>query len=323
MNIQMDNILLGIDIGGTTVKIGMVNHEGEIVHKWEIPTTIGNQSHLLVHHIWQSILDQIDSLLMKTTQLRGIGIGAPGFIDHQSGIVHEAVNIGWKNYHLADEFKNVSGLPVFVENDANVAALGENWKGGGKHAKHLIAVTLGTGVGGGIITDGSILSGETGTAGEIGHIIIDRNGYDCNCGRRGCLETISSATGMINQAMDSMKTNPKSKLANLYKDQGNMTTKDIFTLADTGDPLSQKIIDHTADVLGLALANTAIITNPSIILIGGGVSKAGDQFIGLIDTYFKKYALKRVSKYCEVKAAELGNDAGMIGAAYLVKKNSD
>jgi len=319
----MDNILLGIDIGGTTVKIGMVNDDGEIIHKWEIPTTIGDQSHLLVHHIWKSILEQVDSLSLKTTQLCGMGIGAPGFINNKTGIVHEAVNIGWKNYHLADEFKEISGLPVFVENDANVAALGENWKGGGNHAKHLIAVTLGTGVGGGIITDGAVLTGESGTAGEIGHLTIDPDGYDCNCGRRGCLETITSATGIVNQAMDVIATNPESKLAIFYKDQGGLTAKDVFSFAHTGDPLSQEIIDHTADVLGRALANTAIITNPSIILIGGGVSKAGDQFIGLIDTYFKNYALKRISENCEVKIAELGNDAGMIGAAYLVKQNSD
>src|SRR5690625_4727224 len=323
MNIQMDNILLGIDIGGTTVKIGMVDHEGEIIHKWEIPTTIGSQSHLLVHHIWQSVLDYADSFSLKTTQLKGIGIGAPGFIDNKTGIVHEAVNIGWKNYHLADEFKKISGLPIFVENDANVAALGENWIGGGNHAKHLIAVTLGTGVGGGIIIDGSIVTGESGTAGEIGHLTIDRHGYDCNCGRKGCLETITSATGIVNQAMDLIASNPKSKLANFYMEQGSITAKDVFTLADTGDSLSQVIIDYTADVLGRALANTAIITNPSIILIGGGVSKAGDPFILLIETYFKKYALKRISENCVIKRAELGNDAGMIGAAYLVKQNSD
>lgn len=318
----MTKFILGIDIGGTTIKIGIINEDGSIHSKWEIPTNTENQGASIATDAWSSIVEKLDALKIDKTSLQGIGIGAPGFIDDETGLVYKAVNIGWENFDLANQFRALADLPVYVGNDANVAALGENWVGAGNQANNLIAVTLGTGVGGGIIANGEMMSGENGTAGEIGHITIDPEGYDCNCGRKGCLETITSATGMVRQGMTIIEKNPESKLAMHYQKYGELTTKDIFDLANNGDQLSKEIINHTADVLGFAISNIAMVVNPSKILIGGGVSQAGENFIGQIERQFKKYALPRISEICEFKIAELGNDAGMIGAAYLVKEKS-
>ncbi|GAB3051133.1 ROK family glucokinase [Virgibacillus ainsalahensis] len=316
----MSEVMMGIDIGGTTVKIGMINDNGKILKKWEIPTNKSNKGLTIIDDIWESIVDQLEELNVDKSSVLGLGVGAPGFIDGETGHVYEAVNIGWENFDLAELLKKKSGLPVFVENDANIAVLGENWKGAGDQAKNLIAITLGTGVGGGIIANGQILNGENGMAGEIGHITVEADGNLCNCGRRGCLETIVSATGIVRQAMNKIDQNPESMLAKHFQQTGDISSKDVFDLAKQGDTLSNTIIDHNSQTLGRIIANMGTVINPSKVLIGGGVSKAGDQLINGISKAFHRYALKRVSEICEIKAAQLGNDAGIIGGAFLVKQ---
>ncbi|WP_188454200.1 ROK family glucokinase [Virgibacillus oceani] len=316
----MEDIIVGVDIGGTTSKIGLINKRGAILHKWEVPTPKSENGISIIRDIWNSVQKKLKSL--SYNRILGVGAGAPGFIDGSTGLVYEAVNIGWKSFQLKEQFEAIADVPVFVENDANIAALGENWKGAGNQSENLIAITIGTGVGGGIIAKGNILNGVNGTAGELGHITVDPNGYHCNCGKKGCLETIASATGIVRQAMEQIKKDPSSKLAVFSKQNGTLTAKDVFVLADEGDPISQSIIEHTGDVLGFAIANLATVINPSKVLIGGGVSKAGDQLISVIETAFIKYALPRVSEVCELKVAQLGNDAGIIGAAYLVQQHT-
>ncbi|UJL44847.1 ROK family glucokinase [Virgibacillus sp. NKC19-16] len=316
----MNKIIIGVDIGGTTVKIGFINDSGEILNKWEIPTNKSNAGMSIIDDIWQSIRLQLTELNLDTDMILGIGVGAPGFIDGDNGFVYEAVNIGWENFELAKQLKDKSEVPVFVENDANIAVLGENWKGAGNQARNVIAITLGTGVGGGIIANGAILNGENGMAGEIGHTTIDPKGYLCNCGRKGCLETIASATGIARQAMDKVKNNPTSTLADHYRQTGTVSAKDVFDLAKNGDTDCKHIIHDTADTLGLFIANMGTTINPSKVLIGGGVSKAGDQLLREIKNAFHKYALPRVSNICEIKIAQLGNDAGIIGGAFFVKQ---
>ncbi|WP_067730415.1 ROK family glucokinase [Oceanobacillus damuensis] len=314
----MNELLIGIDIGGTTVKTGIIDIKGTIIKKWEIPTNTQNGGESIVDDIWNSIIEKIDLLRVNKASIIGIGVGAPGFIDSEAGYVYEAVNIGWKNLDLANMLKEKSGLPVFVENDANIAVLGENWTGAGNQADNLIAITLGTGVGGGIIANGSILSGENGMAGELGHIQVVENGYACNCGKYGCLETVTSATGIVRQAMEKISEYPDSVLGETFRKKQAITSKEIFELAKKGDNLSNSIIKRTADVLGKVIANMGVIINPSNVLIGGGVSSAGDQLISEIRIAFEHHALPRVSDACEIKAAQLGNDAGIIGGAYLV-----
>src|SRR5690625_1787438 len=312
--------MIGIDIGGTTVKIGLVNHNGEIRYKWEIPTNKDNLGETIIDDVWTSVTDTLAKQQNKSEMI-GIGVGAPGFVNPEAGIVYEAVNVGWRNFNLKDELERLSNLPVFIENDANLAALAENWKGSGDHSKDMMLITLGTGVGGGVIANGEILSGTNGTAGEIGHIIGDPNGYPCNCGRVGCLDTIASATGIVQQALDKIEENPESTLASHYKKHGKLEAKDIFQFVETGDRLSESVINRTTDILGRIIASAATVINPSRIIIGGGVSKARGPLLSKIKKNFRKYSLPRISDCCEVKLAQLGNDAGIIGASYLVKKN--
>ncbi|WP_249871098.1 ROK family glucokinase [Oceanobacillus saliphilus] len=314
----MNELLLGIDIGGTSVKIGMIKTNGTIIEKWQIPTDTSDGGTSIVEDIWSSIRKKLVLKNVNKASIIGIGVGAPGFIDSESGFVYEAVNIGWKDFDLANALKEKSCLPVFVENDANIAVLGENWIGAGNQADNLIAITLGTGVGGGIIANGSILNGENGMAGELGHLKVEENGYACNCGNNGCLETITSATGIVRQAMEKITAFPDSVLGETFRKKKSLTSKDVFELAKNGDSISNSIIKRTADVLGQVIANMGVMINPSRVLIGGGVSSAGDQLIEEIRKAFEIHALPRVVDACEIKAAQLGNDAGIIGGAFLV-----
>ncbi|HLR91664.1 MAG TPA: ROK family glucokinase [Atopostipes sp.] len=316
----MEEIIIGVDIGGTAIKIGFITRHGQMKQKWEIPTNKENHGESIVEDIWESITQTLSKIEDENTVI-GIGVGAPGFIEQERGFIYEAVNIGWKNFNLRDELHKLSGLPVFIDNDANLAALGENWQGSGNNSKDVILITLGTGVGGGIIANGEILNGVNGTAGEIGHIIAEPNGYKCNCGRVGCLDVTASATGFVQRAMDRIEEYPDSALATYYHSHGQIEAKDIFDLSKEGDQVCEEVINQITDILGYVIANTATIINPSKVLIGGGVSNAGEQLLEKVAKYFRKYALPRISDSCEVKLAQLGNDAGMIGAAYLVDKN--
>lgn len=314
----MDKVIVGVDIGGTTIKIGLISADGSILEKWEIVTDTTNNGKRIVQDIWNSIATKLVERKIDIKDVLGIGVGAPGFVEAETGLVFEAVNIGWHQMNIKEQLEEKSALPVFVQNDANIAALGENWMGAGQGATNMIAVTLGTGVGGGMIANGSILNGTNGMAGEIGHIKVEPNGLRCNCGGIGCLETICSATGIVKQGMNAIESDSNSRLASHYEETGKITAKDIIDLAKNGDEQCLQIIDHTADMLGKALANIATVINPSKIIIGGGVSKAGDFFIGRIEAAFRSYAVPKLEKVCEVKVAQLCNDAGILGGAYLV-----
>lgn len=316
-------LYVGIDIGGTSIKFGLIDDSGKIVTKWEIPTVKNKSNEEFVEYIWNSVLETKRHHQIEFNNLKAIGIGSAGFVNVKEGIIYESVNIGWKDFPLGEILQKVSGLPVFVENDANMATLGELWQGKGKGEENIITITLGTGVGGGIVIKGEVVSGENGTAGEIGHIIVEPEGELCNCGRRGCLETITSATGIVKLAMRSIKENPHSQLASFLKEKGSISAKDIFNLAEQGEEKSIGIIQKVGDVLGLAIANLGVIVNPKKVLIGGGVSKAGGQLLDAIENGFDKYALKRIKDVCVIDIASLENDAGIIGGAYLAKLNSN
>lgn len=319
----MKKYLLGVDIGGTTIKMGIITEDGQIFEKWEIPTKTGEKADQIPTEIWQSISEKLVKHNIDNEQLIGLGAGAPGFVISKTGEIAEAVNLGWKYFPLGELLHQLSGLPVYIGNDANIAALGENWLGSGQLAEYLVMVTLGTGVGGGIIVDGKIVSGVNGTAGEIGHMTMDLNGYPCNCGRVGCLETIASATGIARIAEEKINHFKNSSLVTTFNKKNKLTAKDVFDAYKLNDVCATEVVEQITDQLGLAIANIATIINPEKILIGGGVSKAGDALLTPLKKAYQKYALPRSEAGSTFEIARLGNDAGIIGGAYLVKQNQD
>lgn len=315
--------LVGVDLGGTTTKLAIMTVSGEIINKWEIVTDTKNQGKNIIKNMAISIEDKLKELGKTKESIKGIGIGTPGPVNLTTGVVYNAVNLGWKeNYPLKALLEEEIGLPVKADNDANCAALGEMWKGSGAGAENLVCVTLGTGVGGGVIVDGKIVQGAKGAAGEIGHMTVRaEGGAPCNCGKSGCLETIASATGIVRQVMEKLNNekNLAGEIVNKYQLTGKITAKDVFDAGRNGDSLALSIIEHTAVHLGLALASIGNILNPEKIVLGGGVSKAGDILMQPVMNNFKKFAFSSVAQSTIIFPASLGNDAGIYGAAWLVK----
>ncbi len=312
---------VGVDIGGTTIKIAFMNTYGQILTKWEIPTNTSNEGKCIPTDISRAIDHKIAELNEVKQKLAGIGVGAPGFINLETGFIHKAVNIGWVDFPLKDLLELEMDLPVVIDNDANLAALGEMWRGAGKGATNLLAITLGTGVGGGIVANGNIIHGVNGMAGEIGHLTsIVKGGAPCNCGKTGCLETIASATGIARIATKAVTVQPEGKLRAIFQQKGRLTAKDVFDAAKQKDELALQVVDEISFHLGLAIANLANALNPEKIVIGGGVSKAGVVLIDHIYKHFQVYALPRVAEATQIVLATLGNDAGVCGAVWLIKQ---
>ena len=314
--------IVGVDLGGTTTKLAFIDMKGNILHKWEIVTDNSNEGQYITINIAKAIDHKLAELKEQKSKLIGIGMGAPGPVNYETGTIRNVVNLGWKdNFPLQESLQSLTNLPAVIENDANCAALGEMWNGAGKGARDLVCVTLGTGVGGGVIANGNIVQGINGAAGEIGHITsIPFGGAPCNCGKSGCLETIASATGVVRLAMDELSKNEaQGQLADLYAANGMVTAKDVFDSARNGDDLAIKILDEVAFHLGFALANTANTLNPEKIVLGGGVSRAGDILLDAVKVNFSKYAFSSVRESTNLTLATLGNDAGVIGAGWLIK----
>jgi glucokinase len=314
--------IVGVDLGGTTTKLAFINLNGEILYKWEIPTDNSNEGQNITTNIANAIDQKLVELKVQKTKLIGIGMGAPGPIDYETGVVLNVVNLGWKdNFPLQESLHSLTGLPVAIENDANCAALGEMWNGAGKGTSDLVCVTLGTGVGGGVIANGNIVRGINGAAGEIGHITsIPFGGAPCNCGKSGCLETIASATGIVRLAETELsKPESQGQLAVVFAENGKVTAKDVFDCARNDDELAKKILNEVTFHLGFALANIANTLNPEMIVLGGGVSRAGDILLDLVKANFSKYTFSAARDSTHLSLAILGNDAGVIGAAWLIK----
>lgn len=312
----MGKICFGIDIGGTTVKIGILSEEGQILDKWEIKTRKEDNGAHIVSDIAESLKKAVAEKGYSMDDVIGAGMGVPGPV-MADGTINRCVNLGWGVYNAAEELSGLLGVPVKAGNDANVAALGEEWMGGGKGYDDVIMITLGTGVGGGIILGGKILAGTTGAAGEIGHMTIadpEDMIYPCGCGRKGCLETLTSATGIVNIAKHFVETTDK---PTSLRDLDEITSKDVWDAAKAGDAGALEVVDKVAGYLGKAANTLAVVVNPEIFVIGGGVSKAGQFLIDKIQESFQAQAFHAV-KNTKFALATLGNDAGMVGAARLV-----
>ena len=310
----MAKVLFGVDLGGTTVKMGLFDTEGKVTDKWEIPTRKEDNGSKILPDIAESVKAKMSEKGIEKNDVLGVGIGVPGPVDGK-GVIHKAANLGWGEFSVSEELAVLlGGIPVAAGNDANVAALGEMWQGGGKGYKNLVAVTLGTGVGGGIIVEGQILTGSTGAGGEIGHIhIVDDEPDACGCGNHGCLEQYASATGVTRLAKRRLEKDDKpSSLRN-----GSLSAKAIWDAVKDGDELAIEVAEQFGHYLGKGLAAIACVVNPEVFVIGGGVSKAGDILFGYIIDEYKKYVFHG-SREAKFALATLGNDAGIFGAAKMI-----
>lgn len=309
----MKKYAIGVDIGGTTVKLGLFDKEGCVLEKWEIPTVKDNHGAGILPDIAASIKERMTSMNIDQDDIEGVGVGAPGPIDAE-GTVYKAVNLGWDVFNIPKVLNGYLDLPVKAANDANVAAFGEMWQGGGKGHANMVAVTLGTGVGGGIIVNGSILTGATGAGGEIGHIHIeDHEPEACGCQNYGCLEQYASATGVVRLAKRRLE---KDQEPSILRSQ-ELSAKAVWDAVKTGDPVAIQIAEQFGEYLGKGLAAVAAVANPEVFVIGGGVSKAGDILFDYIRPAYEKYAFHGC-RNAQFALATLGNDAGIFGAAGLI-----
>jgi glucokinase len=314
---------IGVDLGGTKIKIGMVNEAGQIVSSGIIDTDPSHDDKVIMRDMTVEIERLIKQQGLQLKDIKSIGIGVPGLVDYEKGSIIYCTNLSWYNVEAVNYLKQHFNIPVYIENDATVAAYAESLFGSTKDAKDSVFLTIGTGIGGGIIINKQIIRGAHGAGSEIGHTVIGENFYDCNCGRNGCFETLASATAMIKYALHKMNTDEVvSSLQRIYIEKGQLEAKDIFDHAAMGDALAIETVQRTAKYLAIGIANIYNILDPEIIAIGGGVSKAGDSFFDLVRSMVKKMTLvdSESIKYGEIVRAELGNDAGIIGAAFLSKQ---
>lgn len=310
----MEKRCFGVDIGGTTVKMGLFTVDGKVTDKWEIPTRKEENGKYILEDIAKSVKERMQRDTLTLEDIAGLGIGVPGPVK-EDGNVLKCANLGWGVFNVADTVRELTGIEnVKVGNDANVAALGEMWQGGGKGYNNLVMVTLGTGVGGGVILGGKILTGSNGAGGEIGHIRVNYEEKDvCGCGKTGCLEQYASATGVVRLAKKALEK--KEKKTTLVAD--DLSAKAVFDAAKAGDELAMDIVEKFGFYLGMALAHISQVIDPEVFVIGGGVARAGQIIIDEVSKNYEEnvmFALKNKA----FKMAELGNDAGIYGSARMV-----
>lgn len=311
----MKTYAFGVDIGGTTIKMGLFTTTGELLDTWEIPTRTENAGEAILPDIAAAVDAKLKEKNISKLDVEGIGMGVPGPIG-PDGTVLKCVNLGWGVFNVEDRMGKMTGLKVKAGNDANVAALGEMWQGGGKGYQDIVMVTLGTGVGGGVIIGGKILAGINGAAGEIGHIpMCDDDPECCGCGKRGCLEQYASANGIVRITQRYLTAHPEAET--VLKSVEKITAKEIFDAAKNSDAVALEMVDQVGYLLGKAMASISIVVNPEVFVIGGGMAKAGDILLNTIRKYFKRFAF-HASSETEFKLATLSNNAGIYGGVRMV-----
>lgn len=304
----------GVDVGGTTIKMGFFETSGKLIDKWEIKTDTSNGGENILSDIAKAIDNKLAQEGISKNDVQGVGVGVPGPVNSK-GIVLKCVNLGWGVFNVEEELASLTGLKVKAGNDANVAALGEMWQGAGNGSEDMVMVTLGTGVGGGIIVDGKVIAGANGAGGEIGHITVNNDEIEaCNCGQYGCLEQYTSATGIVRMAKRKLaKTDEETSLRAVEE----LSAKTIFDEAKKGDKIAGELVEELGKILGGTLSNIAAVTNPEVIVIGGGVSKAGQILIDTIHKHFTE-SVFHACKDTRFVLAGLGNDAGMYGCVKML-----
>ena len=304
----------GIDLGGTTVKIAYFDETGKMLDKWEIPTVTANGGAQILPDIADSIHQYIEGYSIPETAILGLGIGVPGPVNAK-GVVNKCINLGWGVFNIAQTLSELTGFPVKAGNDANVAALGEFWKGGGKGCRNMVMATLGTGVGGGIVIENNLLFGAHGSGAEIGHMVLNpQETIPCNCGKCGCVEQYASANGIVRVTKERLAA---SDAPTILRALPALTCKDVFDAAKQGDDFAVRTLEQIFDYLGEALASACCVCDPERIILGGGVSKAGGYLLDGVERHFEKHMF-HACKGTEFSLATLGNDAGMYGAYRLI-----
>ena len=313
----MKEYAFGIDLGGTTAKIGLFTTSGALLEKWEVPTDTSNAGEHILENLAAAVLGKMKEHGIDPEQVEGVGIGVPGPVQNASVVPIVCANLGgWGEQNVSARLSGLlDGLKVLVGNDANVAALGEIWMGAAKGCSSAVMVTLGTGVGGGVIVNNHVIDGTHGAGGEIGHLTVNRHETAvCGCGKKGCLEQYSSATGVVRCMKKLLDENPDTPCVLRGTD---FVAKDVFDAARSGDALAAREVDEMADTLGMALASIAATVDPEAFLVGGGVSRAGEVLFAPLTKHFKEYAF-RSCRETPIKQASLGNDAGIYGAVRLI-----
>ncbi|MGG1314269.1 ROK family glucokinase [Cohnella laeviribosi] len=308
-------LYVGVDLGGTAIKVGLCNADGQLLRIYEGPTQTDRGTETILNNIAAYVRELVPPDTDEWNEVQGVGIGIAGFLDIPNGIIDFSPNLPFRKVPVKEIMQEKLGKAVKINNDANVAALGEAWGGAGRGVADCVCYTLGTGVGGGIIVGGRLIEGFSGMAGELGHMAVvpDLEAIQCGCSQMGCLETVSSATGIIRMARDAVERGDRTSLA--YVEE--LTAKDVFDAAKNGDEVAQRIVSRAAFYLGKSMAAVAIVVNPQRFIIGGGVSKAGEFLFSQVREAFVKLTPDRARNGVDIVAAELGNNAGVVGAAGL------
>ena len=315
-------LYLGIDVGGTSAKAGVVDSEGKILYKSSCPTGIERAFEAIVADMADLCKRVVQESGHSMEEIQSVGVGIPGEQSPETGLVALCNNLGWHDVPLMGTLKKLLGKPVYVDNDANVAALAESWAGVSKDVKSSVLVTLGTGVGGGIVFNRSVYPGAHGVGGEIGHMVVVVDGEPCNCGQRGCWEKYSSATALIRMGRECIQKKPDCPLAQAVKDVSNLNAKAVLDLAKQGDPDCLEIFHTYVRFVCIGLSNLISILDPDMFVLGGGVSYAGEFLLNAIRAELPKYLYCPAIPHAQVELATLGNDAGIIGAAMLGREDA-
>lgn len=310
-----EKIYIGVDLGGTSIKAGICDQQGNLLHTYEGPTGTEDGAEAVLDRIALYVKQIVSDSAFEWEQVAGVGAGIAGFLDLTAGVVLFAPNLRWENVAVRQGLEDRLGLPVKIDNDANVAALGEAWSGAAAGMQHVVALTLGTGVGGGIIANGRIYQGYLGMAGELGHIKVvpDLEAIQCGCGQLGCVETVSSATGIVRMAKDAVQRGEATTLSL----NESITAKDVFDAAKDGDEVAIRIVKRAAYYLAKAMAAVAVVLNPQRFVIGGGVARAGDILFDEIRKVYAHNVPEAFTQKVDIVPAKLGNNAGVVGAAGL------
>ena len=309
----MKKYVIGVDLGGTKISTAISTIEGNILANVVLPTKAEEGEAAVLGRIVQSIDEVIVGSSTSIDEIEAIGIGSPGPLDAKKGIIITTPNLPFKNYNLVQPLKEKYNIPVYLDNDANAAAIGEYMFGAGKGKNSIVYFTVSTGVGGGAVLDGKVYRGHTSNALEIGHTTVDPNGPRCNCGNLGCLEAMSSGTAIAKKGKEAVSTNVETSL----KKYDTVTSYEVFKEAEAGDEVAKDIIDNALTYLGIGVANAIATFDPEMIIIGGGVSKAGDIVFDTVKKVVNKRCFKSMAESCEIVPAGLGSDAGVVGAVAL------